>query len=67
MLLSSTFACSQSNIVLDIEDSYIGVIVNRDVDFFVDAKNGWFKPTLKEIKKAEQLLADNIRELNREA
>lgn len=66
ILLSSTFACSQSKKMFDIDKPYKGVIVSKDVDIFVDGKKEWYKPTPTEVKKAEQLLADQIEELNKE-
>lgn len=66
ILLSSTFACSQSKKMFDIDESYKGVIVNENVDIFVDDKKEWFEPSLQEVKKAEQLLANQIEELNKE-
>lgn len=66
ILLSSTFACSQSKKMFDIDKPYKGVIVSKEVDIFVDDKREWFEPTLKEVKKAEQMLANQIEELNKE-
>lgn len=67
ILLSSIFACSQSKKVFDVnEPSYKGMIVKNDVNIFVDNKKTWFEPTIMEVKKAEQLLAAQIEELNKE-
>ncbi|MFA0963838.1 hypothetical protein AB9P05_18680 [Roseivirga sp. BDSF3-8] len=65
ILLSSTFACSQSKKMFDIDESYKGVIVTKDVDIFVDDKKEWFEPTLEEVKKAEQMLANQIEKINK--
>ncbi|MGB3180491.1 MAG: hypothetical protein WBB45_03830 [Cyclobacteriaceae bacterium] len=66
MFLLSTFACSQSNKMFDIDEPYKGIILDKNVDIFVDDKEAWFKPTVNEVKKAEQLINNQIQKLNKD-
>lgn len=65
-LLVSTMACSQSKILFDVSKPYKGFIVKNDVNIFVDQKKDWFKPSLEEVKKAEELLSKQIEEINKD-
>lgn len=60
------FSQCKAQTIYDIEKPYQGVIVKQDVEVYDNAKKTWFIPTLEEVKKAEILLENNIKVLNKE-
>jgi len=50
----------------DMRKPYKGVIVTQDVNIYADDKESWFKPTIEEARKAEELLAKKLNQLNKD-
>lgn len=64
ILLLATLISSQAQILYDIDKSFKGFIVDRDVNVFDDNKTTWFIPSHKDVEKAEELLSLKLNELN---